>query len=259
MKSRQIYIDYLKIKSETSTKTEILRRIDLLTEAQCEKEAWLSTQRYATDPANDIFSRIQRLELYMQDAGSSSYEVLAKELRAQLEPEFKEASYARRIEEFKQVAAARKKTQAQTKEREMHRIQQIRDRVADALKPLDKRYVTHRDGTVTDRVTGLTWCLLDSYLVLNGCITYENAKTYVQGLETGGYADWRLPTAGELASIYKNSPFFPSSGAPWYWSSESFARGFHRVVDVVTPNQKAEFKRISKREDNLGAVRAVRR
>jgi hypothetical protein len=131
--------------------------------------------------------------------------------------------------------------------------------VARQLLPVAGRFVHHNDGTVTDQVTGLTWCLLDSHLDLGKCISYRAAKTYVQGLTTGGHSDWRLPTAGELAAIYKNSPYFPVTGAPWYWTSESFARGYHRVVDVVTSLPETVFTRTSKTEESCGAVRAVRR
>ena len=258
-KARQIYIDYLEEKPETPKKEEILRRVESLTEQLARKEAWISTRDYAADTSNDIFSRIQRLESYLDDQASPPYQVLAEKLRIKLEPEFQHALQIHQLEKNKRLFEARKKAQAENRQKEMRRIQQIRGRVAGELKPFEKRYTAHRDGTVTDRMTGLTWCLLDSYLVLNKRISYETAKAYVQSLETGGFSDWRLPTAGELATIYKNSPFFPISGAPWYWSSESFARGFHRVVDVVTPNPEAEFKRISKFEDDLGAVRAVRR
>jgi hypothetical protein len=131
--------------------------------------------------------------------------------------------------------------------------------VARQLRPLANRFVDHGDGTVTDQVTGLTWCLLDSHLDLGKCIPFQTARAYVQGLTTGGHSDWRLPTAGELASLYKNSPFFPGTGAAWYWTSETFARGYHRVVDVVTSVPETVFERTSETEDSCGAVRAVRR
>ena len=59
---------------------------------------------------------------------------------------------------------------------------------ADALEweQRDARLIDHRDGSVTDKVTGLTWCLLDSRLELDTCIPFTAAKTYVQALTTGG-------------------------------------------------------------------------
>jgi hypothetical protein len=131
--------------------------------------------------------------------------------------------------------------------------------VAKQLRPVASRFTDHRDGTVSDQVTGLTWCLLDSHLDLETCIPYQTAKEYVQGLRTGGHSDWRLPTAGELATLYKNRPFFPDSGAAWYWTSETFVRGYHRVVDVVTSQPETVFERSSKTEESCGAVRAVRK
>ena len=122
-----------------------------------------------------------------------------------------------------------------------------------------ERFDDNGDGTVSDRMTGLTWCLLDSQTVLGQCIDHRSAMDYVKRLTTGGHTDWRLPTAGELATIYKNRPFFPGSGTEWYWTSEIFARGYHRVVDVVTSTPETVFQRSTKVENDCGAVRAVRR
>jgi hypothetical protein len=153
---------------------------------------------------------------------------------------------------------AREKAEQDRRVREAQRITALREKVTEQLQPVASRFTAHSDGTVTDRIAGLTWCLLDSYLDLGECIPYKSAKVYVQGLKTGGHTDWRLPDAGELAMLYKNSPFFPGTGTPWYWTSESFVRGYHRVVDVVTTVPEAVFTRISKSEDDCGSVRAVR-
>ena len=65
-------------------------------------------------------------------------------------------------------------------------------------------FVDHRDGTVTDRATGLTWQQADSGRGMN----WPDALAYAEQLELGGHDDWRLPNAKELQSIvdYTRAP-----------------------------------------------------
>ncbi len=258
-KARKIYLDYLEKRPDTTQKETITERINALNADLARQKAWEKTAAYAANPANDIVSRIQRLDMYMDNHASGPYARLASNMRAQLDPELQDAIRAQRDEAARQEMLARQQAEQARRAKAARRIQRLRDRVARQLRPLASRFVDHGDGTVTDKVTGLTWCLLDSHLDLDTCIPYETAKAYVQGLTTGGHSDWRLPTAGELAALYKNSPFFPAGGAAWYWTSETFVRGYHRVVDVVTSQPETVFERTSKTEESCGAVRAVRR
>ena len=258
-KAKKIYVDYLEERPDTSQKEVIVQRINALNADSAKQAAWEKTAAYASNPANDIVSRTQRLDMYIENQASGPYAMLARKMRAQLDPELQEAIRAQRAEAARREALARQQAEQARRAKEAQRIQRIRDQVARQLRPVANRFVDHRDGTVTDQVTGLTWCLLDSHLDLGKCIPFQAAKAYVQGLTTGGHSDWRLPTAGELAALYKNSPFFPGTGAAWYWTSETFARGYHRVVDVVTTVPETVFERTSKTEDSCGAVRAVRR
>lgn len=87
---------------------------------------------------------------------------------------------------------------------------------------------------VVDHATGLIWQQGDSVVGLN----WEEALAYAEGLELGGYSDWRLPNAKELQGLvgYTRSPgttgsaaidpMFSCSGItneagqadfPWYW------------------------------------------
>ena len=259
VKARKVYIDYLEKRPDTTQKEAIVERINALNADLARQAAWEKTAAYATNPANDIVSRVQRLDIYVQNHASGPYAKRARDLRAKLDPELQEAIRAQRAEMARREVLARRQAEQARLAKEAQRIQRLRDQVAKQLRPVAARFVDHRDGTVTDKVTGLTWCLLDSQLDLDKCIPYQTAKAYVKGLTTGGHSDWRLPTAGELATLYKNSPFFPDTGAAWYWSSETFVRGYHRVVDVLTSQPETVFARTSKTEESCGAVRAVRK
>jgi hypothetical protein len=257
-RAKKVYTDYLAERPETSQKKTIAQLITALDVDLARQAAWQQIAAFATDPANDIFSRVKRLDTYAENHRTGPYAMLASNLRAKLDPELQAAIVARREEAARRQALARQQAEQADRAREARRIQKLEGQVARQLQPLASRFVDHRDGTVTDRVTGLTWCVLDSFLDLETCIDYKTAGEYVRGLTTGGHSDWRLPTAGELASIYKNKPFFPGTGAAWYWTSEMFVRGYHHVVDVVTSVPETVFTRISKNEDSCGAVRAVR-
>lgn len=64
--------------------------------------------------------------------------------------------------------------------------------------PAAARFVSNGDGTVTDRQTDLTWAARD-----NGHdLTWEGARAYCESFSAGGHTDWRLPTVGELRSLY---------------------------------------------------------
>jgi len=99
---------------------------------------------------------------------------------------------------------------------------------------------------------------LDSDIVFGKCLTYKSAVQYVENLTTGGYSDWRLPTLSELAGIYKHEPYFPASGASWFWSSETYVKGYYEMVGIVTSRQENEFKSEYVTTKECGTVHAVR-
>jgi hypothetical protein len=257
--AKKMYIDFLNKNPNTSQKAVIRRRIDALDADLARQAVWKQTAAYAADSGHDIFSRTQRLDAYIDEHGKTPYVDAARKLREQLEPQLQNALRMQRAERARRKVLASKQAEADRRAEDAERIQRLQNQVSRQLAPVAGRYADNRNGTVTDRITGLTWCLLDSQLALGRCLSYDAAKSYVASLDTGGYVDWRLPTAGELAALYKNSPYFPDTGAAWYWTSETFARGYHRVVDVVTSVPESVFKRMSKNEESCGAVRAVRR
>jgi hypothetical protein len=88
-------------------------------------------------------------------------------------------------------------------------------------------YTDNGDGTVTDTSTGLRWQQAGS----SNTQTWEQSLAYCEGLNLGGYTDWRLPTRKELQSLVDysryepaiNTTYFPNAAASWYWSSTTTA------------------------------------
>lgn len=64
--------------------------------------------------------------------------------------------------------------------------------------------VDNGDRTVTDTTSGLMWSQDDSGTGMD----WEDALAFAEGASTGGYSDWRLPTARELQGIvdYARAP-----------------------------------------------------
>jgi hypothetical protein len=96
----------------------------------------------------------------------------------------------------------------------------------------------HADGTVTDRRSGLTWARCSAGQVWRGgrctesatLVDWEGAEAVVRQVNERGdlfYADWRLPTLRELASISEvncsdpriNAEVFPETATGFYWSA----------------------------------------
>lgn len=74
-------------------------------------------------------------------------------------------------------------------------------------------FMDNRNGTVTDRATGLMWMQADSGQFKagsfrDGRLNWSEALVWSVNLDFAGYRDWRLPNAKELQSIvdYSRSP-----------------------------------------------------
>lgn len=84
-------------------------------------------------------------------------------------------------------------------------------------------YTVNGDGTVTDTITGLMWQQVDGPEM-----TYANAILYCDTLTTGGYTDWRLPSAHESFSILNHQrpnpaldiTTFSTTTAEYWWTSQ---------------------------------------
>jgi outer membrane protein OmpA-like peptidoglycan-associated protein len=66
--------------------------------------------------------------------------------------------------------------------------------------PISIRFNLMRDGSVVDTKTGLQW------LIYAGTdLSFENVINTVKNVREGGFADWRLPTKSEIASLQEKA------------------------------------------------------
>ena len=71
------------------------------------------------------------------------------------------------------------------------------------------RFIAYHDGIVLDRHTNLMWAAKD-----NGYnMTRLDAERYCKDYRSGGYAEWRMPTQDELASLYGEDKAYKSDSS----------------------------------------------
>lgn len=88
-------------------------------------------------------------------------------------------------------------------------------------------YIDNSNGTVTDRLTGLSWQRQDD----GTARIWQEALFYCENLSFAGFDDWRLPDVKELSSITDDSRHtpaidqeaFPQTKPAGYWTSTPFA------------------------------------
>jgi hypothetical protein len=211
---------------------------------------------YATNSANSLFERIQKVDRYLRDHIGGAYAADAQSLLDRLEEERQISLRKSQLEARRQSEQARREQMRAQQARLQRRARQFLAELESQLKG-SSRFRSNGDGTFTDLATGLTWCMLDSYQELNGCLTYEAASKYVQQLHHGVRTDWRLPSPNELATLYKQAPYFPNNGAQWYWSAETGVKGYHSIAEVVTAAHEPVFHREQRPLTECGGVRAV--
>ena len=281
------YLDYLKQNPASSHRQTVLGMIQAAREEyylhlirDCKRldrsEQWESAKSliqdflkvYPDDSRRvDLTEMLSTFDTKIRD--NRMFEALKKRAE-QLLPDFKAARqvYSDYLLSYPD-STARAKAQAMLHaldlRREAARLEALRREMQNRLTVAKRRFAVVQKGVVQDKSTGLMWCLLDSQQVLqkaSGCMNYAAARRYIKSLKTGGFSDWRLPTAAELTALYKKRPFFPSGDPPsWYWSADSYARyadGWSKIVDVVSSRnvQKGAAREIDSRD--CAVVRAVR-
>ncbi len=256
-KITQAYRDYLEAHPQSTQRQALESELVELNKNLAVQRQWQTVQAYASNPANSLYERTQRLDRYLREHASGPYTGEAQALMSQLEAQRQLALQQQKETARQQEEQARLQREREKRAQQQQRAARARSELAGQLRT-SARFKVNDDGTFTDATTGLTWNLLDTYQELGGCLDYPAAQQYIQSLNTGGFDDWRLPKASELGALYKQKPFFPASGAEWYWSAEAYTRGYHDVVDVVTAKPETVFQRQQRRQNACGAVRAVR-
>ena len=220
------------------------------------RQKWLAVQSYATNPGHALSRRIAKVDAYLRANISGTFARDAQSLLERLEDEHLDMQRQSKLQAKIKGEQARMERQKQEQARQQLRIRGVQAELESRLKA-STRFHSNGDGTFKDLTTGLTWCLLDSYQQMGGCVTFDDAVKYVQGLRSGGHSAWRLPSAGELASLYKQEPYFPDSGAQWYWSGETAVKGYHSVAQVVSAEHEPVFRREQRTLTECGSARAV--
>lgn len=275
--SKAMYYNYLQKHPESSLKKEIRSEISLLNRKIDFQSKWDETYTYCTNPQVDIHKRIKELNEYIERDYSGLFKSQSDALMKDLKEEEKigrirMAKILKERKEKERLARIQAEKERLAHENEQARLAEIRRvarekrlaeetvRITKLLEQSQGRFKVHSDRTVTDTRTGLIWCLIDSNISEGECMTYDNAKEYVKNLSIGGYKDWRMPDSSELAVLYNSSPYFPSSGANWYWTLKTSEQtwGKEENAAVFYPDKKDVFEQILKDQNDCGFVHAVR-
>jgi len=247
---RKDYYKFLAKHPDTDKKDEIENKLSKIAKKIDEIKKWETVLIYSKNEQHSLSKRIYELENYISYNSSGPYVDYAKAILTRLQTENRTLK-KRRTDKQHSRGQARIRQEKNRKKIERKKIKTM-------LKNSGRRYVANNDGTFTDTKTSLTWCLLDSKAALNKCLDYKSSQKYVKSLKTGGYKDWRLPYSSELASLYKNEPFFPDKRVKWYWTSEVFTKGYNKNALIVTSKHEKAYKRQGVSLDKCGWVRAVR-
>jgi hypothetical protein len=79
----------------------------------------------------------------------------------------------------------------------------------------ENRFVAYENRTVLDSATGLMWAASDN----GSAATWKEAWKYCEDYNGGGYTDWRMPTADELATLYdEDEPGYRPECAVYDWN-----------------------------------------
>lgn len=101
-----------------------------------------------------------------------------------------------------------------------------------------ERFVVNADGTVRDKLSGLSWKRCSEgqsgtacEIGVAGTYSWREANALAAGSDFGGAKGWRLPTIVELATLLEyqctmpaiNLTVFPATPAVNYWSATPYA------------------------------------
>ena len=275
--ARKLYTTYLKKKPATTMAPEVQKELLLIAQKIEQLGIWEELQASANNTSTAYKVRVRELNDFIREYPDGPYTKEAKALREKIQKvgsktkskntiskeqlAAKQAKRRQQIERQKAIAA-RKEAEATAREKAQQKALLRSRQVAMRAKLYGKesRFTDNRNGTVTDKHSGLIWALLDSKGMLSPCMDFNSAKAWVNKLTLGGKSDWRLPSPNELALLYNGKPWYPSSGVPWYWTSKVNTGAWGDPLDVVifNPNEKTSFTRDTLSLDQCGYVHAVR-
>lgn len=273
--AKKMFIDYLGSNLDSTVKNDIREQIANLNQKIELQAKWEETSSYCRNSQIDVYQRIRELKDYMDRDAPGMFkrdaEALMRDLKKEervgqarmaesLREREENARYAKVQAERDRVMQERERIrsgESKRKAREQKLGEEAR-RMSRVLGDSNGRFRVNSDKTVTDSRTGLVWCLVDSYSSDDGCMDFESARDYVRSLNVGGYRDWRLPDTGELAMLYNSKPYFPSSGASWYWTLRSSSEAWNDRGAVFYPDRKDVFEQVYKNKSDCGFVHAVR-
>lgn len=256
---RDLYYEYLRTNTQnTEARQQVRRILDEIERSITERKDWESTKNYATNSSYPLKERARRLESFIARKPDSIYLQEASRILDSLGAGKRTVESAPRITQDTRSAIESSKNEnvsisgAPKTSADFARAWALIGQAAGT------RFRNNGNGTFSDSTTGKMWCVLDSKADIGRCLSYRDALVYVNSLNTGGYGDWRLPTAPELYSVYKNAPAIPDTGSNWYWSSDAVWRGLNEIVRIVRPGVESEIRSETISVSDCGFVRAVR-
>lgn len=86
----------------------------------------------------------------------------------------------------------------------------------------------NENGTVTDKATGLMWQQQGPSAKMN----WEQSLSYCEGLNLGGYTDWRLPTIRELLRLMDYDKCCPAINAYLFPDADPISAYWSSTVDT---------------------------
>ena len=188
---------------------------------------------------SDMLARLDQLKLFQSRT---------KEAREKAEKERIRAEREARERELRQMLQANSA-----------RIQTALTRARALLSKGGGRFVTTDNETVLDQQTGKIWTLADSEAYTGRKLNYREAKRYAEEARVGGFTDWRLPTPRELATLFKNPPYFHSpTPERGYWTQEVVTKGYRNKVTTISAKPEPVLQKIGLSPEVPGYALLVR-
>ena len=254
---RNLYSGYLVQHPGFLQKENIQEEIGKRQKLMDQAENFRGIRIASNDASKGFIERIQELDQYIDRDPTGPYADEARKIRDRIRNERLEYDRKNRMETERKRQETALQLEQMQQQQQTETLNRETMNIKSRLWEHSHIFSFNDDGTFTDKRTGLTWCVLDSSVVLGKCLNYGEALHYVNNLRTGGKNRWRLPTFSELAGIYKQEPFYPSESWKWFWTIEKVVKGYHEMVGIVTAGKENVFRRQYLPVKECGTVHAV--